>query len=329
MLNQTHLHRVDLNLLVLFRAVLDELHVGRAAQRLNISSSAVSHGLTRLRRLLNDPLFLKTPKGVVPTARAAELAEPIAEILARVGHVIASAKPFQPASSTRRFSIGAPDGVAAVILQPLLSELQRTAPGIDISVRQLLPSRGEMSADRAWRDAFADLEAREMDIAIIPSAHIPARFQKRLLFTEDFVLVMRSGHEFARAPSLSRYCESEHLMVSLSGDPRGIIDGALEQQGLRRRVALTVPNFMFALAVVADSNMIAALPRRFAAMYASRFDVYVCELPIAIGKSELHAIVPKVALLDAGVGWLFELIAKSEAATRKRAPKRTTTKERR
>src|SRR3712207_1803074 len=108
MLNQTHLHRIDLNLLVLFQAALEELHVGRAAARLHLSSSAVSHGLTRLRRLLNDPLFLRTPKGVVPTTRANELAGPIADILARVSHVVTSAAPFDAASSTRRFTIGAP-----------------------------------------------------------------------------------------------------------------------------------------------------------------------------------------------------------------------------
>src|SRR5918997_6391986 len=106
MLKETDLSRVDLNLLVLFATVLEERHVGRAAARLNLSPSAVSHGLGRLRRLLKDPLFLRTPKGVVPTARATELAEPIAEILARVRNVVATAEPFDPATSTRRFTIG-------------------------------------------------------------------------------------------------------------------------------------------------------------------------------------------------------------------------------
>lgn len=82
MLNQIDLTRIDLNLLTLFEAVLEEGHVGRAASRMHLTASAVSHGLGRLRRLLNDPLFLKTPKGVVPTARATELAAAIAEVLA-------------------------------------------------------------------------------------------------------------------------------------------------------------------------------------------------------------------------------------------------------
>src|SRR5579885_1035143 len=127
MLNRIDLSRADLNLLVLFEAVLEERHVGRAAERLNLTPSAVSHGLGRLRQLLNDPLFLRTPKGVVPTARATEIAAPVAEVLASVRSVMATAAPFDPSTSTRRFTIGAPDGVSAVVLRPLLAGPRRTS----------------------------------------------------------------------------------------------------------------------------------------------------------------------------------------------------------
>lgn len=318
MVNKTNLARVDLNLLVLFDVVMKDRHVGRAAERLNLSSSAVSHGLSRLRRLLNDPLFLKTPKGVVPTARATDLAEPIADILARAREVISSAAPFDPASSTRRFTIGAPDGVSAVLLPPLLVKLMRVAPRIDVSVRQLLPTQGETSPDRAWRSAFADLEARTMDIAVLPSEHIPARFQKRSLFMEDFVVAMRADHPYAKAPSLERYCEARHLVVSHAGDPYGFIDRVLEEKGHRRRIALTVPNFMLALAVIADSDMIAALPRQFAAMHAARFGVIVQEAPLTLDGFRLNAVVPKVALLDTGLAWFYGVVVGFEWATTKR-----------
>src|SRR5262245_14872338 len=126
MLNQIPLSRIDLNLLVVFRAVLEEGHVARAAGRLNLTPSAVSHALGRLRHLLNDPLFLRTPKGVVPTARALELGGPVADILARVGRVMASAVPFDPTRSARRFVIGAPDAVMASTMraEEHTSELQ-------------------------------------------------------------------------------------------------------------------------------------------------------------------------------------------------------------
>jgi hypothetical protein len=105
----------DLNLLVLFEAVFQAGHVGSAAARVHVSPSAVSHGLGRLRQLFDDPLFLRTPKGVVPTARASELAPPIADILARVRNVMGTVEPFDPATSTRRFTIGASDATSVVL----------------------------------------------------------------------------------------------------------------------------------------------------------------------------------------------------------------------
>jgi len=318
MLNQVNLSRFDLNLLVLFETVLEERHVGRAAGRLNLTPSAVSHGLGRLRRLLNDPLFLRTPKGVVPTARATELAAPIADVLAQVRSVISTAEPFDPPRSTRRFTIGAPDGVSAVFLPSILAELRRAAPGLDISVRQLLPTPGETSPERAWRAALADLEARAMDIAIIPSDFIPARFHARSLYEEDFVVAMRAGHPFADAPTLERYCEAQHLVVSLTGDPHGFVDEVLAKQGYSRRIALTVPNFMFALAVVAETDLISALPRRFVAMHAARFAVVAMDAPLQLTRFRLNAIVPKVAMMDAGLAWLFGVLGDAQPATPKR-----------
>lgn len=306
MLNETDLSREDLNLLVLFEVVLEARHVGRAAERLNLSPSAVSHGLKRLRRLFNDPLFLRTPKGVVPTARAAELAEPIAEVLARVRSVIATAEPFDAAKSTRRFTIGAPDGVSAVFLRPLLADLPRLAPGIDISVRQLLPPQGGRSIGRAWEPVLADLEARTIDIAVAPLDDIPARFVARTLYEEDFVIATRAGHPFARAPTLDRYCGMGHLVVSLTGDPYGFVDEALAKHGRSRRVALTVPNFVMALAIISETDLIAALPRQLVAMHAARFGVESTQAPLPLPLFQIRAIVPKVAMMDAGLAWLFE-----------------------
>src|SRR6185312_12675849 len=106
-----------------FDVLMRERHVGRTAKRLHVSPSAVSHGLGRLRRTLHDPLFLKHPKGVVPTERAIELAAPIADILQRVRGVVASAEGFDPKRSTRRFTIGAPDAVFPIVLPPLIAYL--------------------------------------------------------------------------------------------------------------------------------------------------------------------------------------------------------------
>jgi DNA-binding transcriptional LysR family regulator len=309
MLNQIDLSRTDLNLLALFEVVLAERHVGRAATRLSLTPSAVSHGLGRLRRLLSDPLFLRTPKGVVPTARALDLAAPVADVLARVRSVMATATPFDPSTSTRRFAIGAPDGISAVVLRPLLAELNRRAPQVDIGVRQILPSPA-----RVWQTALADLETRLMDIAILPSDDIPPRFEKRCVYEEDFVIAVRKGHAFADAPTLKRFCEMQHLVVSHTGDPHGFVDEALAKRGLARRIALTVPNFMFALAITAETNLISALPRRFVALYAGRFGVVGFDSPLPLPRFRLNAVAPKVAMMDAGLKWLFDLLAPAKQA---------------
>lgn len=313
MMNSIDLARLDLNLLVLFETVFESGHVGRAAERLHVTPSAVSHGLGRLRQLLNDPLFLKTPRGVVPTARATELAAPIADVLARARSVIASAEPFDPATSSRRFTIGAPDGVSAVFLQPLLDALQAQAPGVDIGIRQLLPMQGETSIERAWRFTFAELEARAIDVAIVPTDAIPPRFHGRLLYEEEFVVATRQGHPLAKSPTLERYRAAQHLVVSMGGDPHGFVDELLARQGSRRRVALTVPNFMFAMTVVASSDLVAALPRRLVQTHGSRFGIVAIKAPLPLGQFRLNLVLPQAAMLDEGIAWL---VGKLETATR-------------
>lgn len=305
MLHQIDLSRTDLNLLVVFEAVFTERHVGRAAARLNLSTSAVSHALGRLRRLLNDPLFLKTPKGVVPTDRAESLAPGIDEALRNIRSVVARAEPFDPASTRRRMVIGAPDGVSAVFLNALIADIAGHAPGLDLGIRQILPS-AEEEPGPAWLDAFRELETRALDIAIIPAGEGPARFEKRALYMEDFVLLLRRGHAFLACPTIETYCQSGHLVVSHSGDPHGFVDALLAHQGLTRRVVLTVPNFMFACAIASQTDLICAVPRRFGERFAPGMGVEIAEPPLPLGQFQLTAFVPRSAMSDAGLVWLLD-----------------------
>jgi DNA-binding transcriptional LysR family regulator len=311
MLNKTDLARIDLNLLVLFEAVLEERHVARAAARLHVSPSAVSHGLGRLRELMQDPLFLRQPKGVVPTERAKRLAAPIADILERARQVMSEAVAFDPATSRRRFVIGAPDGAYGVLLPALLAELRRSAPGIDLAMRNLVGGSFEL--------AFRDLDERALDIAIVPLPDIPARFASRMLYDEDFVLVRRAGRGATRRLTLAQYCAAPHLVVSVSGDPVGLVDHLLAKRGASRRVVLTVSNFMQALAIAAETDLVTALPRQFALKHAARYKVSISEPPFPFLSSPLRAVVPEVATRDDGLAWLLDLLEKTaKAATKSR-----------
>jgi len=320
MMNISQLAKLDLNLLVLFRAVLDEGHLGRAAARMNLTPSAVSHALGRLREQLNDPLFLRTPKGVVPTARAKELNQPVREILEQIENVLDSAAPFSAASSDRRFVIGAPDAVLASGMTSLLAGISARAPNVRIGLIHVMPARRGSSTKEPWQESLDLLEKRELDVAMLPLRAVPARFETRKIYNEDFVVAMRKGHVFARAPSEAGFCKSRHLLVSLDGNPAGFVDEMLAKRGLSRRVVLTVPTFMMALAYLSGSDLIATLPRRIVQQHAARFGLTSVDLPLKRKPDSIEAIATKAAMRDAGVAWLVETIVDQFASDSREAP---------
>ena len=300
MLNSVQLQNVDLNLLVVFSSVFKRLHVGRAASELGLSPSAVSHALARLRELFNDPLFLRTPRGVLPNDRARELAPSIADILLRVSGVVASSAPFEPQSSERRFSLGMPDATAAVLLSPLLGQLRAQAPRIGLSVREFLPIH-----------ALTALEAQEVDVAIAAIRSqdaAPARFVTQRLYQEEFVIAARAEHPFLKSPTLKRYCAAEHVLTSARGDRHGFVDDALARRRLQRRVVLTVSNFMLALAAIANTDLLAAMPRTFASEHGARFGIRWIEPPFSLSRQNLCVVTLRSASLDAGLEWLVETL---------------------
>jgi len=308
-LKPAQLIRIDFSLLVLFSTVLEEGHVARAAERLNMTPSAVSHGLRRLRRLLHDPLFLKTPTGVAPTEQALALAGPVAEVLARVDGIVSSAGPFDPKTARRCFSIGAPDAISAIFLAPLVSHLAREAPAIDIRLLQLIPQHHGKPTSQVWEATLAELDAHRLDIAVLPIGPPPPRFASRLLFEEDFVVAMRQDHPLAREPSLANYLAMRHMLVSAIGDGYGVVDAKLAEEGHARRVALTVPNFTMALIQLGESDLVATLPRHLVARHADRFGLVTCPVPLPWTPDPVRAVASRAAMADAGIAWLFEALA--------------------
>jgi DNA-binding transcriptional LysR family regulator len=209
-----------------------------------------------------------------------------------------------------------------VFLPQLLAAVSRSAPGVDIGVQQLLPAKGARTTERAWEPAMADLEARHLDVAVIPIETVAARFIAHTLFEEDFVVVTWPGHPFARDPTLDRFCAQQHLLVSSSGEPYGFFDSLLAGQNRSRRVAVTVPNFMMALAVVSETDLMASLPRRLVAMHAARFGVVASEMPMPHPPSVVRVVVTKAAMMDAGIAWLVATLEQVSQVPRDQAPSR-------
>lgn len=262
------LSRFDLNLLLVFEAVLTEGHVTHAGRRLNLSQSATSSALRRLREALQDDLFIRTADGMVPTPRALELAEPLRRALRDVRSALDGGA-FDPSTAERAFTISASDYDVALHVPRLAQLLSREAPGIDLRV---LPHINV--------DAVAQVDTAQVDAALGWFPRAPQRLHKRLLLEESFVCVMRRGHPLAaNLLTLDGFASAAHLLVTLVGDTTGIIDDLLAERGLERRVAMTIPHFAAAPSVLAHSDLIAALPKRLIDRFAEQHGLVARVLP--------------------------------------------------
>ncbi len=197
--------------------------------------------------------------------------------------------------------VGAPDAIAAVVWPLLIPLLRHEAPRIDLGFRHIFP-----------QSVIAELDAGAIDVALSPfDASIPARFVSRAMFDEEFVVAARRGHPFFAAPSLRRYCQELHLLVSISADTSGYVDGVLAEKGLSRRVAFSVPSFMLALAVLAETDLLGALPSTLVASQGARFGISSVRAPFAGRRWEVGAVIPKVALADPAIAWLADTLARA------------------
>ena len=256
---------------------------------------------------------------MTPTVRANSLAPLARELVAQAEALAASTAPFAPATSQRRFRIGAPDAAIATMIPSLVERLGQTAPGIDLSLVALLPAPGKVGPEDAWRHVIDMLDNGQLDAAILPFRPQSPRIEARFLHDEQFAVAFRHGHQFGRSPTLRRFAAARHLLVSATGDPSGLIDRALADMGLSRRVALTVPHFFMALDVIRRTDLIGAIPRRFALHHAEAFGLGVAELPLPQPGSPIYALAPRAAMADRGIAWLIDQLSGQAVPARSKA----------
>ena len=266
---KANLRTLDLNLLKTLDALLDERSVTRAASRLSLTQPAVSGMLNRLRDYFDDPLFIRAPHGIVPTTRAEELAAPVKRILADIDVLLQPAE-FDPLTATLTFTLAATDYALRAVVVPFIAALKVQAPGIRVRV---VP----VGSDRL----VSQLERGSVDVALITPHTTPAELHSRALYDERYVCMMRADHPDAGKPiTLDRFCALEHVLVSYEGESfRGVTDGALENIGLTRCVALSVSNFLVLPDVLVISDMIAVVPSRIA---ENQTGMFVCETPVTV-----------------------------------------------
>jgi len=258
----------DLNLLVVFDAVMQDRSVTRAGQRIGLSQPAMSHALNRLRGLLKDELFVRTPTGMRPTPHAEQLAALLGQTLRELQRAL-QPEAFVPATADRRFTLAINNYAAVVVAPPLVTAVSTAAPSVQLDLR---PS--------GTLDIMECLDRGDLDLAIGSLDSFGERFACTQLLEDEFVMVMRRRHPAGRrALSAKVLAGLTHLDISSSGENTDFLDAWLTERGLTRRIALRAP-YLSARAILSRSDLAATLSRRIAQEFVRTDRLQIHELPL-------------------------------------------------
>ncbi|MHB8529181.1 MAG: LysR family transcriptional regulator [Caulobacteraceae bacterium] len=261
-----NLSAFDLNLLVVFDALMQDRSVTRAGSRIGLSQPAVSHALNRLRNLLDDELFVRTPAGMAPTPRAEMLAQPVRDALSEVRLALEPAS-FDPAQSEQRFALAINNFAAFLIAPPMVAAVLSAAPSVRLDLRP-----------RGTLDLAESLDRGELDLAIGALESPGERFVTAQLLEYELVLVMRRGHP-ARGKLTAAACAAlPHLEISSSLDDTSFLDRWFAERGLARRISLRAP-FISAPAILVQSDLVANMSGPVARRLASIHPLEIREPP--------------------------------------------------
>lgn len=287
--------QVDLNLLKALDALLDERNVTRAAERLGVTQPAMSGMLLRLRESLDDPLFVRAQRGMVPTPRALEMAAPLKQILGGVDALWQPAE-FSPVTASFTLTIAATDYAQSAIAVPFLAALRRQAPNIRVALLPIQDLQIQLALERG-----------AVDLALITPETTPPDLRARRLFDERYVCVMRVQHPAANAPlDLDTFCSLDHALVSYTGGSfSGITDEALARVGRRRRVSLSVKNFLVLPDIIRASDLVAVVPSR---LVRGQPGLMCIDPPLDVPGFTKVLVWHERSHRDAGHRWLRELL---------------------
>jgi len=294
----------DLNLLRVLDALLVTCSVSAAARRLDLSQPATSSALARLRDSLRDPILVRDGNRMVPTPLAEELRSRLARILGDIGAALASTAGFDPASSERRFRIGANDYAALIVLIPLAARLRQLAPHATL---EILPLNG--APDLA-------LATREVDLLVADRWSVRELRQTETLFREFLVSIARVDHpRLSEHVDLDEFLAVDHASISPCGIQPGILDNALEAVGRSRHVALTVPHYLVAPSVVANTDLVMTLPSRVAlTLVTGRIRVF--DTPIELEGFDVVVAFHPRSHAEPAIQWLKQLLGETSAGLR-------------
>jgi DNA-binding transcriptional LysR family regulator len=261
---------VDLNLLKAFDALTTERAVTRAGDRIGLSQPAMSHALSRLRDLFADDLFVRTPTGMEPTARAREIAPLVAAAIEHIEAALNLGIGFDPAKSGGIFTAGMAEYAEVALVGRLAAAFADQAPRATL---RLTPLTGAAAAEQ--------LDRGMIDVAVAHLNTLPAHIESMLLLRDPFVVVARRGHPIAgQQLSVEAYAALNHILVSPRGNTSGALDRILVDFGLRRRIALLVATYLALPVALAASDLVATVPSRTARQIAATAEIEIMPLPL-------------------------------------------------
>ena len=295
----------DLGLLLALEALLHENNVTRAAIRLGLSQPALSARLNRLRHLFDDPLFVpaSTGRGMVPTPRALELRDRLADALGLLRGMLQTPDAFDPAASRRTFVLAMQEQPAAVLAPGLAASVLAEAPSVRLAFVYPKPEIVDL------------LEDGSVDLLVAPSEQGSGTLVGRALFESEFLTAQRKGHPRGSGPlDLDAFCALDHLVVSTTGAGFGsLVDRTLAGLGRSRRVALSIQSYGLAPLIVAQSDCICTLPSRLLRRHAGDLDLF--EPPLQLPRSQLVALWHARNQEEQGHAWLRDLLYRIAGAT--------------
>lgn len=292
------LHDIDLNLLVVFHELLRQRRVSAVAETLGISQPAISNALNRLRRLLGDELFLRTSKGMIPTPYAETLAEPIGFALGAIYNTLNAKTTFDPASSTRTFTVAMTDIGEIYFLPALMKRLGAVAPNVSISTV------------RDTSDTLQDeMEAGRVDLAIGFIPDLKTGFFQRRLFRQRYVCIFRKGHPLSKTGlTLHAFREAEHVSIVAEGTGHGMVDDVIQRAGVLRNLRLRVPHFVAVGHILQTTDLIAVVPQAYAAKTLAPFELESLPCPVKIPDIVINVLWHAKNHREPGNQWLRQLI---------------------
>ena len=295
-LNQ--IRRLDGGLLLVFRELLRTRRASVVAERLGLSPSAISHALTRLRDLFDDPLFVRRPHGFEPTRRALELGPQVEALIELSARTLGRPDGFDPATSHRVFNLGAPEFVTALIGGTLLNRLAEQAPGVIFTVTHV-----------AEADAFRALRQGEIELAVGRFGAVRPGFTLEPLYEDPYCVVARAGHPRIEGPLTDALWRDIGHVYATSRSERGADESS---DGAPVRWRASTPHWLTVLLMVADTDAIATVPRRLAERHAERLGLQVLDPPFDPFVIRV-SVLRRTGAPDPGIEWLLQEIRAAAA----------------